>query len=242
MRPAQGDVCESSQGSTWKVNEEGFFSKVSVCFLRGLGFFHKPLVFREGQRMYHAEAKTSAELIRRLTKYYLPHGYYFFTTSTVPEHKDVAQVDRNIIEKYGLAISRTARSRNKAKGVARVQYLRHERQVILVATSGDHDFFEDKSVRDCRLTPLPVWYYWITATQKRYRVKVCPESYHAVREKLLRLAEGGKEEAAIEAFHALPWLNYPDIRKQRQRLLKEVTQVLKRWGQASLHLSQPLLK
>lgn len=61
--------------------------------------------------MYHAEAKTSAELIRRLTKYYLPYGYYFFTTSTIPEHKDVAQVDRNIIEKYGLAISRTARSR-----------------------------------------------------------------------------------------------------------------------------------
>ena len=187
--------------------------------------------------MYHAEAKTSAELIRRLTKYYLPHGYYFFTTSTVPEHKDVAQVDRNIIEKYGLAISRTARSRDKAKGVARVQYLRHERQIILVATSGDHGFFDDKSVRDCRLTPLPVWYYWITATQKRYHVKVCPESYHAVREKLIRLAEGGKEEAAIEAFHALPWLNYPDIRKQKRRLIKELAQAVRNQAKAKLLLS-----
>lgn len=187
--------------------------------------------------MYHAEAKTSAEIIRRLTKYYIPNGYYFFTVSTIPERKDVAEVDRNIIEKYGLAISRTTRSRDKAKGVARVQYLRYERQVILVATRGEHSFFDDKSVRDCRKTPLPVWYYWITASENRYHVRVCPESYHMVREKLLRLAESGKEDDAIEQIRALPWLNYPDIQKQKWRLTKELSQALRKKGKAELLLS-----
>lgn len=180
--------------------------------------------------MYNAEAKTSAEIIRRLTKYYLPYGYYFFKVSTIPAHKDVTKVDRNIIEKYGLSISRTTRARQKEKGVARVQYLRYEHQVFLIATEGVHHFFDDKSVRDCRHTPLPVWYYWITATKNRYHVSVCPESYQAVREKLYRLIENGQEMSAIEEVNALPWLNYPGVQKQKRRLIQELHRTCKRRG------------
>ncbi len=74
----------------------------------------------------------------------------------VPEDKDPESVDAKLIEKYSVDRSKWGRSIDAENGVARMQYIRHERTFLLIATHGTHRFFEDEngSVRDARKSPI----------------------------------------------------------------------------------------
>ena len=87
------------------------------------------------------------QLVRLITK-----GYRFYVTGVVPKGKDPRALDAKLIEKYYLHLGREseyarrkARSRNKAKGIAGVAYVRYERFYIIIATKGErHRFFNSK--------------------------------------------------------------------------------------------------
>ncbi len=100
---------------------------------------------------------TSVEgFVQQLAVAYITHGYWFYVTGEIPEEKDPAAIDSKLIERYGIAISKWARCRRKKQGLANMQYLRHERFFVLLATKGRHDFFEREraSFRDVRRAPI----------------------------------------------------------------------------------------
>ena len=65
-------------------------------------------------------------------------------------------VDAKLIEKYGVDRSKWGRSVDGENNVARMQYIRHERTFLLMATHGKYHFFDEEkeSVRDARTSPI----------------------------------------------------------------------------------------
>jgi hypothetical protein len=106
--------------------------------------------------MYHCEAKTVEEFIRRIRVDFVPHGYYFYVQGEIPEGKDPATTDAKIIRQYGIDISKWSRARRKRKGEARVQYVRWGRRFFIFASHGRHRFFECEAgcIRDWRQQPV----------------------------------------------------------------------------------------
>ena len=105
---------------------------------------------------YRCVATSVEGFVQQLAVAYVTHGYWFYVAGEIPEGKDPAAVDRKIVERYGIAISKWARARRKRQVLANLQYLRYERTFVLVATKGRHDFFERESgsVRDIRRVPI----------------------------------------------------------------------------------------
>ncbi len=101
---------------------------------------------------YRCVATSVEGFVRQLAVAYITHGYWFYVVGTIPECKDPAAVDAKLIERYGIAISKWARCRRKKQDLANMQYLRHERFFVLLATKGRHEFFEREraSIRDVR--------------------------------------------------------------------------------------------
>lgn len=100
---------------------------------------------------------TSVEgFVQQLAVAYITHGYWFYVAGEIPEGKDPTAVDAKLIERYGIAISKWTRCRRKKQGLANMQYLRHERFFVLLATKGRHNFFERESTsfRDIRRVPI----------------------------------------------------------------------------------------
>ncbi|MEM9450184.1 MAG: hypothetical protein AAGA75_16830 [Cyanobacteria bacterium P01_E01_bin.6] len=184
---------------------------------------------------------SSADLIRRLTRYYLREGYWYFVKGRIPDHKSIEQVDAKLSAKYETTLSRWQRHRRKAKGLATIQYLRYERDFVLIATDGEHPlFFGDRSVKDARKYPIEIWYYWIRVrSSRRYEVIVAPWAYHVVKDKVLRLAREGNAAAVEEQITSLKWINYPGVNRQKHKMIAEAKELLKRRGK---QLSFPLGK
>ena len=105
---------------------------------------------------YRCVARSAAGFVQQLAVAYVTHGYWFYVTGHIPEHKDPALTDRKLIERYGIDVSKWTRARRKRDGLANVQYLRYGRFFILLATHGEHPFFaeEEEQIRDIRRTPL----------------------------------------------------------------------------------------
>src|SRR5208283_4882943 len=105
---------------------------------------------------YLCETTSIEGFVQLLACNYLPHGYWFYVTGWVPEGKDPRQVDAKLIDKYGIDLPRTAKSRRKRLGYANMQYLRHGRLFVLLATHGKHRFFDEEAtcIRDIRRVPL----------------------------------------------------------------------------------------
>lgn len=92
---------------------------------------------------YRCEATSVEGFIQQLACNYLPHGYWFWVSGVVPEKKDPAVVDKNLMEKYQIGMSRQQRARRKAAGFANIHYLRFLRFWIMVATHGKHRWFSE---------------------------------------------------------------------------------------------------
>lgn len=101
---------------------------------------------------YRCVATSVEGFVQQLAVAYITHGYWFYVAGTIPEGKDPAVIDARLIDRYGIAISKWARCRRKKRGLANMQYLRHGRFFVLLATKGQHEFFEREraSIRDVR--------------------------------------------------------------------------------------------
>src|SRR4029077_12216609 len=105
---------------------------------------------------YRAEATSVEGFVQQIACCYLRHGYLFYLTGVMPAGKDPRAVDEKLIRKYGIAVSESSRMRRKRAGLANLQYLRHKRFFVLMATKGRHLFFEEEQARiqDFRQVPL----------------------------------------------------------------------------------------
>ena len=181
--------------------------------------------------MYRCEVSSEEQLIKKLARDLVPYGYFFYSTFTVPEHKDAAPIDEKIVKKYRITESRYTRSRQRKEGNANVQYKRHGAFGVLIATLGTHPFFEaEGNIKDIREKPLRVGNYTISYRAKQGEVRLVNYEYERLRLKLLDYALHRKADALEEMLRGVSTLNYEGVRKQKLRLLRAVNTMRKKAG------------
>ena len=182
--------------------------------------------------------------MQQLACCYLPHGYWFYVSGQVPEHKDPRGVDAKLITKYGIGVSRQSRARRKKAGISNLHYLRFDRTFILLATHGHHPFFEEEegSIRDVRRVPIRFSGYSISVKRGGYRRKLSPDSPAVSDDKLrVRVQIGREEYLDLKAFfleiacqrtaeqlgsmlYNLPYEPYAPIRQQLLNILRLINE------------------
>lgn len=171
---------------------------------------------------------------------YMPHGYFFFVSGVIPEGKNPELVDRKLIDKYRVAVSRQGRVRRKHAGLANIHYLRFERFWVLLATHGIHDFFEHErmNLRDARKCPIQFQGYSISVKRGGYlrkkdplqpaardarlrvRVQICREKYRELKAWFLEIATRRSAEALGRELFWIAFEPYAPVRQQLLNILR----------------------
>jgi hypothetical protein len=173
---------------------------------------------------YRYEATSVEGFVQQLAVGYVAHGYWFYVTGFVPDGKDVRAVDEKLIARYGVAVSRTERARRKRAGLANVHYLRLERFFVLLATHGQHRFFEEEAdvVRDIRHVPLKHRGYSVSYRGGHPSVRIEREEFKRRRAFFLELACHRSAPALAAHFGRVPFEPYAPVRTQLFIILRAV--------------------
>lgn len=185
---------------------------------------------------------TSVEgFVQQLAVAYVTHGYWFYVTGEIPEGKDPSAVDRKLIARYGIAISKWARVRRKRQGLANMQYLRHDRLFVLLATKGRHAFFEQErpAIRDIRRVPIKFAGYSISCRRGRdgrwhASVRICAEGYMTIKATLETWACFWPAERIVRVINSSSYVPYAPVRRQLLNLFRLVNRLRMSAGQARL--------
>jgi len=186
--------------------------------------------------MYRCVATSVEGFVQQLVAY-ISSGYLFYVAGSVPAGKNPQGVDRKLIDRYGIGISKWARSRRKLAGEANVQYIRFERLFVLIATHGHHAFFlEEGGVRDVRSHPIRFAGYSIgyrRGVDRKYHAscRIAPEEYANLKAHFVgELARHRSVANLVEAFARIPWEPYAPVRRQLLNVLRAVNRRRKRSG------------
>jgi len=134
---------------------------------------------------YLCEATSMEGLIQQVALSYLRHGYWWYVTGIAPERKEPAEIDHNILIKYDIRKDWRFVAHNKSRGLANLQYIRHGRFYIIMATKGFHEFKdrEAKRIRDARKYPILIPRFTPSPGEtpsKKYRRKAATFDSYAV--------------------------------------------------------------
>ena len=175
---------------------------------------------------YRCEATSIVGFVQQLAVAYVGRGYFFYVTGEIPERKDPHGVDSRIVEKYGIAIGKTARARRKAAGFANIQYLRFERKFVLLATRGQHRFFEEerKFIRDVREVPVKFAEYAISYRAGHPHVRIEQRQFLELKAWFSEAAVHRRRESLESEFRRLPFEPYAPVRSQLHAILRRVNQ------------------
>jgi hypothetical protein len=193
---------------------------------------------------YRAEAISLEGFIQQIACCYLRHGYWFYVTGYIPMHKDAGVIDRKLVAKYGIAVSESTRLRRKRVGRANLQYLRHARLFVIMATKGEHEFFtaEDGAVRDIRHVPLKCGGYSISYRQGgrdrsgrpddkwHAHVEIERSRYLELKAYFLDAATQRSVSSLALAFYQLPFEPYAPVRRQMLNLWRAVNRARRKAG------------
>jgi hypothetical protein len=193
---------------------------------------------------YRSEVVSVTGFVQQIARSFLRHGYWWYVTGCVPTGKDAKSVDRKLIEKYGIAMSESTRARRKQLGFANLQYIGHERFFAILATKGQHRFFEEEAagIRDIRRVSLQFAGYSISYRRGgRTRDGELDHRWHAhfeiergrfleLKAHFLHLAVHRSPENLALAFYDFPFEPYAPVRRQLLMLLREVNATRRRAG------------
>jgi len=191
---------------------------------------------------YRCVATSVAGFVQQLVSCYLPHGYWFYVSGSVPAGKDPARVDEKLMWKYGIGLSRTSRARRKAVGIANVHYLRYERRFVLLATHGFHPFYDDEeqNIRDARRISIKFEGYSISVAQGgflrkpkgggpavrdpkwRVRVRIGAEVYKGLKAYFEDIALHRSVNQLARELSDLPFEPYAPVRQQLLNLIRYI--------------------
>lgn len=197
---------------------------------------------------YRAEATSVEGFVQQIACCYLRHGYWFYVSGWIPHGKDWKAVDDKLIAKYGIAVSESTRARRKKAGHANLQYIRHERFFVILASKGEHRFFaeEGNRVRDMRRVPVKYAGYSISYRRGGRTRDGQPDSkWHSHveidRRQLLDLKAWLSEQAGrassaqlANAIYSLPLESYAPVRRQLLVLLKQLNGIRRSLGKSAL--------
>lgn len=198
------------------------------------------------RQAYRHEATSVEGFVQQIACCYVPHGFWWYVSGRIPAHKDPAAIDRKLIERYGVNISKRTRARRKELGLANVHYLRHERFFVLLASRGRHRLFEEEGnvVRDLRKVPLKFRDYSISFRpggrtmagdvdpKWHAHVQIAPQAYKAERAYFLELANRKSVDQLAFEFRRVPYEPYAPIRRQLLNILRAVNRKRKAAGLA----------
>lgn len=182
--------------------------------------------------MYSYVCASVEGFIQQLATSYISNGYVFYVLGHVPEGKDPTRVDAKLIERYGIDISKWTRARRKQAGWASIQYLRFSRLFVLLATHGDHPFFEQEGdrVRDARRVPLKVFGYSISLKRNHAHVRIEREEFKRLKARVLELGLHRRAEAVQDEIRCLPFEPYAPVRRQLLQLVRQVNSARRKRG------------
>ena len=181
--------------------------------------------------MYRCEAVSIAGFIQQLAVAYVAKGYWFYVTGCIPPHKEASAVDEKLIQRYGISVSKWTRCRRKRRGCGNVQYLRFRRFFVLLATRGEHQFFEKETcIKDVRRNPIHCFGYTVgcyRGRNGRWRASV------RIEQMLLKeLSQEAMSAALLEPIEALqcwfsllPFEPYAPVCSQLLGLLAKVNRL-----------------
>lgn len=178
--------------------------------------------------MYRYEAISVEGFVQQLATNYVANGYWWYVAGKVPERKDPSAVDAKLLERYGIGISKWARSRRKQAGLGNVQYLRYGRFFVLLATSGQHPVFEQEpTIRDIRRDPIRFHGYSIgcgKGSDGRYHasVRIHADEYKKLKNYFLDLAVHRTVENLTLEFRRVPFSPFAKVRRQLLNILRAV--------------------
>jgi hypothetical protein len=170
---------------------------------------------------YNHLAVSENAFIQQLAVAYVNHGYWFYVTGIVPQNKNSVLVDTKLIQKYEIAISKWARARRKRRGLANVHYLRHRMFFVLIATKGQHHFFDQEGpvLKDIRSEPVKYAGYSISYKQGVDRfwhpsVRINPNQYNMLKSHFLDVCLHRSAVQIGREFNRLPFEPYAPVRRQ----------------------------
>ena len=199
------------------------------------------------------EAVSLKGFVQYLAANVFPHGYFFYVTGVVPEGKDPKRVDEKLCQKYDCLLSRTERTRRKARGRANIRYLRLGRLWVLLGTHGEHAMFQQESnIRDVRRTPFRIAGYsiWVRRGhflksfskdlppipdgKYRTRVLISKEKFKDLLLYFASISCHRSKESLRRELLSIPYEPYAPIRRQLLTILKKVNEKRKAAGYALL--------
>lgn len=182
------------------------------------------LLFGRKAMRYQCEATSISGFIQQLAVGYVGRGYYFYVVGEVPEGKDPRRVDEKLVEKYGIAIGKTARTRRKALGLANVQYIRFRKKFVLLATAGKHEFFLEEAgqLRDAREMPIKLFGYAVSYRDGHPHVRIEQGRYLKLKDYLVGLSVHRQQEWLVGQFRSLWFEPYAPVRSQLHCILRQV--------------------
>lgn len=181
---------------------------------------------------HSAEATSLPGFVQQLAVSYVANGYFFYVLGRVPEKKNPASIDSKLVSRYGIDCSKYTRYRRKQAGRANIQYIRFRDTFVLIATHGEHEFFDEEGalVRDLRRVPLKVEGYSISSKQGRAVVRIEREEYRALKAYFLSLAVHRSADFLAGEFTAVSYEPYAAVRGQLLCIWRAVNRARKLAG------------
>jgi hypothetical protein len=187
---------------------------------------------------YRCVATSLAGFLQQLAVGYVTHGYYFYVTGEIPERKDPAEIDRKLIRQYGIDVSKWTRARRKKGELANLHYLRFERFFVLLASHGEHPFFEAEAdqLMDIRKHPLHFMGYSIGCRRGRQdrslhaSVRIHRRLFGELKKQFERTAVHRSAEELERELSGLPFEPYAPVRDQLRIILRAVNRQRKAAG------------
>jgi len=181
------------------------------------------------KKKYESEATTLEGFIQQLAVSYVSRGYWWYVTGQIPDDKVPGDIDRKLIERYGITWKKWERARRKEQGLANLQYIRHGNFFVILASDGEHVFKqrETSRIQDARRKGIEYGGYLISFRNGHVQVRIDDETYRQLKAHYVGLALRRTKETLISEFYAAPFEPYAPIRRQMFNILREVNRVRK---------------
>jgi len=181
---------------------------------------------------YRCETTSVEGFVQQVAVQYLRHGYWFYVAGTVPIGKDPRSVDRKLIAKYGITASSKERTRRKRAGMANLHYVRHDRFFLLMATHGQHRFFNDEArqIRDARRQPIKFAGYAMSHQNGHACVRIERAEYLQLKAWFLDLACRRSAGAIAAEFRDARFVTYRPVRQQLLAIWRAVNRARRAAG------------
>lgn len=148
--------------------------------------------------------------------------YFFWSVFTIPERKDVHDVDAKILQRYPL---RNRQRLGVQQPLSKCRYLRFERWGILLATHGASPFFAQELYRDCRQTPIELFGYSVRYRLRKGKLVLCVELNATLLEDLTEHLEAISPQMHASLLRAYPVMPFGGVKRQLFGLLDRLNQL-----------------